>query len=271
MAIIISCGDKNQYLKLLQWGPLRSYVKSVKKLSSEHFHFFILINTPFTKSSNSESYLRIEGDKLKYQGRAKFRSLRKNVDDSITYVFIQASPGFLGMYESSWNLIREIKNDFEIILRTNVSTYWNPDLLLNLVQGKSSLSEDSIHAKIGNYTRESDSRILYPSGSGYIFSTRLIQRLQTHLYPVDLFLPDDVNLGIICQRIGIELFPIERADINSIATLFQALRKYDSILQFRVRSTFRQTRLRSDFIYMLILHLRYLVSRFCRLRRKFNN
>jgi hypothetical protein len=255
MAVIISCGEQRRYLKLLQRGPLKTYVRSLKKFPGNNFHFFILINTAFTKTSKKDD-LWIENGELKYQTKTGSVIFRPSDIDSVTYVYSQASPGFLGMFEATWNLIMEIRNDFDLVLRTNVSSYWNPSALVSIARGEICLDEETVHAKVGLYTKSTDYEIRYPSGSGCIIFTSLLSKLEPHLYPIDLLLPDDVNLGVVCLKSKVKISPIERMDINSLKTLFHALWKYESTLHFRVRSTFPRTSLRSDFIYMSLLSLR---------------
>jgi len=56
------------------------------------------------------------------------------------------------MHESTWALMSEIKNEFDFVFRTNVSSYWNPTLLLAMLRNKHFLTEGTIWAKVGSYT-----------------------------------------------------------------------------------------------------------------------
>jgi hypothetical protein len=120
-------------------------------------------------------------------------------------------------------VIRE--RNFDWIVFSNTSNYFNHDLLLKLC-GK--LSPKEVHAVQGVWKGDSNSFITYPSGAGSLISREIANRIAE--FPVNILkeYPNDVALGFILSEIGVAIREMKRIDITD-------WKKYETGFHYRVK------------------------------------
>ncbi len=124
-------------------------------------------------------------------------------------------PGILNKTLKAMSLIYEFYN-FDYLIRTNLSSCWQPYLLENAL-----IRTDSVHAVIGIHNG-----ITFPSGAGIIIPKNKVLFILNNINDFNNNLPDDVEFGLFITRHNIPLIALERCDY------FISGREKSDILQY---------------------------------------
>lgn len=136
-------------------------------------------------------------DKIKYFFIENI-NLDKNIIEENNYLYINGSESFIpGIYEKSLKAIEYInKNyDYDYVIRTNLSTFWNMENLFNLLDNKPKINF------AGGYSFQG-----FISGTGIIMSKDVAEYI--YLNPISSYIGDDVLISQSIQSKGIELYDI---------------------------------------------------------------
>jgi hypothetical protein len=122
------------------------------------------------------------------------------------------------------------RSTYKYIIRTNLSSVWNFNVLLNTLSGFP--SENVYSGILGNHDG-----ILFASGSGFIMSKDVAELLLANrTIAENVKMLDDVDIGYTLGKSGISINPIGyRLDINS----GEDIRYTDNIYHYRFKTTNR--------------------------------
>ena len=114
--------------------------------------------------------------------------------------------------------------DFDFLVRTNESTYWNLDNLNELL---SKLPLNKVYA--GYLERREYPKVNFISGSGMIFSKDVVDLLITNHNHIESDFIDDVSIGRFLNKIDIVPLHLSRPEIKINLSKFNFIIKYENI------------------------------------------
>lgn len=190
-------------------------------MSKLYYKFIFLIidsDAPYNEiyKSHRERWIK----SFKYYKDAKYffikfnPSLESDILIEDNYILFKGSesyiPGILNKTLKAISLIYEFYN-FDYLIRTNLSSCWQPYLLENKL-----IRNDSVYAVIGNYNN-----IQFPSGAGIIIPKNIVLYILNNINDFTSNFADDVEFGTFILRHNIPLIALERCDcfINNISDI----------------------------------------------------
>jgi hypothetical protein len=101
------------------------------------------------------------------------------------------------------------KNDYDFIVRTNMSSFWNFEALMKFLN---QLPKEKLYSGfIGNHNG-----IKFASGSGFIMSSDVAKLLINNRNIAErVGIVDDVDIGYTMYKLGIPIYPGRRIDFHS--------------------------------------------------------
>ncbi len=154
-----------------------------------------------------------------------------------------------------------LKNDdFDFVVRTNVSSYWNvPKLIKHIEENQINCTYAGVLGSV-----EDESKVIsYASGAGIVISRDVAIKLVENYQKIDFDLIDDVAIGKLAEELNIKLSPLERLDVGRILSLLKGQIQFVDFYHFRLKSDFyyHGIRVRKDVLLMRLLHRRIKKSR----------
>ena len=152
-------------------------------------------------SPNGSINCRISSPKFESKNSAEFESYE----------------GFGGLLPTTLSAIKFALDEFrpDLIIRTNVSSYWNLEILRRVVE---ELPSHSFYGGVAGPIPRSISKTIstkkYASGAGAFMSPDVAQLLLDNADSLDLNLIDDLSIGIFMNSHGIQLTEMNRFDLN---------------------------------------------------------
>jgi hypothetical protein len=115
-------------------------------------------------------------------------------------------PGILNKTVTSMEAVLK-KYDFDFLIRTNLSSFWNFKNLRNHIETLP--KEKCINAVIGNHIG-----IKFPSGAGFILSIDMVKLLTDKKDTLEFFALDDVMIGNFYNKFNVNMIPGKRFDFT---------------------------------------------------------
>jgi len=104
---------------------------------------------------------------------------------------------------------------FDWIVRTNVSTFWNPKLMRKKLE-KLHCHQIYMGKEYELYTRP---EVKYIAGFGLIFSKDVVEKICDNISEFDTRIIDDVQFGQVLQKIGVPMTHLDQRIIHSLREL----------------------------------------------------
>ncbi len=190
-------------------------------MSKVYYKFIFLIidsDTPYNEiyKSHRERWIK----SFKYYKDAKYffikfnPSLESDILIEDNYIIFKGNESYIpGILNKTLKAMELIYNfyDFDYLIRTNLSSCWQPYLLKNVL-----IKTDSVYAVIGNYNN-----IQFPSGAGIIIPNNIVLYILNNINDFTSNFPDDVEFGAFFSCHNIPLISLERCDyfINNISNI----------------------------------------------------
>ena len=163
--------------------------------------------------------------------------------------------GFGGLIPTTVSAIKYALEEYDpdLIIRTNVSSYWNLNCLRNIA---SQLPKSGFYGGVPGPIPRSVTKTVttksYASGAGIFMSSDIAEMLVSKHKELDLSLIDDLSIGHFMHSKKISLTPMERRDLNYPSdALSLSEDELNSTYHFRCKSG---TILRRDVKIMNALH-----------------
>lgn len=126
-------------------------------------------------------------------------------------------PGILNKTISSLEAFYSRLDEFDYVLRTNVSSFYVFPRLLTYIQKLPEKNCYAAYPYAAYYHKYG--KINFGSGAGFIISSDVAKKIVASKDEIskysDLF-PDDVVIGYFCQNIGLKITPASRVDIPNL-------------------------------------------------------
>ena len=151
--------------------------------------------------------------------------------------------------------------DFDYVVRTNVSSYWNVPLVRKYLEENQT---ESLYAGVIGTVEDGSKVIKYASGAGIVMSKDIARTLVSNYSKLDFNLIDDVAIGKLAEELDIKLTALQRLDVGRILSLLKNQIKSQDFYHFRLKSEFyyHGLRFRKDIILMNLLHRKVKKSRY---------
>jgi hypothetical protein len=171
--------------------------------------------------------------------------------------------GWAGILPTTLSALEYVRLNFEydFIVRTNVSSYWNVRNLITVLDGMP--KNDLFMGVVGTANVEND-ELDFISGAGMIMSRNIVEKIIENRSKIDFSYIDDVALGILARDLELNLTPGVRQDFSRILTLLtRPSFELSKIYHFRLRSEFfyHGIRIRKDAMLMKMLHFKLRLTR----------
>lgn len=181
-------------------------------------------------------------------GFNKVQTKRKNL------LIVDSSTGWDQILTNSFSAFDWVDRniDYDFIIRTNVSTYWNIPVLIDLLK---KVEDPLLYA--GNVANNLGQT--YVEGDGIILSRDTVKVLLKNLDKVDSSIIDDVSLGMTLEMLKIAPTHIPRPWIRKFKQA-RSVELFNKSYSVRCKAEFRKGKLtvRIDPLIMKIVHNRLL-------------
>lgn len=159
-----------------------------------------------SSNANRDDYLITNQDFL---SRKLYKPIEVNFE-SLTF------PTFTGwdslLHKTMSALQYFISNsNFDYLIRTNVSSFWNPTVTRNLINSK----VEELRTGIGG-SLKTHQGIKYIEGDALIISREVAEKLAKYNNKLNYNIIDDVSIGDLCSKIGVNLINFPRPRIERL-------------------------------------------------------
>jgi hypothetical protein len=151
--------------------------------------------------------------------------------------------------------------DYDFIVRTNVSSYWNTSRLITVLN---SMPRTDLFMGLVGTTSIHDFQLNFVSGAGMIMSRDVVEKILLNRFSLDFSYIDDVAIGILARELELKLTPGIRQDFSRITSLLaRRSNELSENYHFRLRSEFyyHGIRIRKDTMLMRMLHFKLKVTK----------
>ena len=182
----------------------------------------ILSSNPYPSLRNSNVQKKVFSENeytnnvLWYKGGSKEQLGNKNANLIGNDLYINASDDALGMGDKTiksfeWMLEN---TDFEYLFRTNTSSYFSYNNLVNYIKKHFEGMEHIYAGKIHTTNDSSGKPVDFASGSGYILNRNTVKKIveNQNLWEHEYW--DDVSLGLLLRKLNLNPVDARRFDIE---------------------------------------------------------
>jgi len=251
---VVIAVDQKPWAKLLRRGPGRTWFKDLPANTR-------VLSIYSDGSLGASNYL--DHSKNKVESERQFTSSElselkhpKLIEDQ-RLVFPGIS-GWAGILPTTLSALEYITSnfDYDFIVRTNVSSYWN---VRKLVAVLNEMPKTDLFMGLFGTAEIKDCQLNFVSGAGMIMGKDVVEKILLNRFNLDFSYIDDVAIGILARDLELKLTPGIRQDFSKISTLLA--RRSDELSEhyhFRLRSEFyyHGIKIRKDTILMRILHFK---------------
>lgn len=200
-----------------------------------------------TSNSNRNDYL---------QTNQKFlsRTLTDPLEISSDSLTLPTYSGWDALLHKTISALRFflLNSNYDYFLRTNVSSFWNPTATRNLINSNAEELESGIGGSL-----KSHQGIKYIEGDSIIISRHVAEKFVRYQNKLNYGVIDDVSLGDLCSKIGVNLIDFPRPRIERLWDFHDTrYGPFDQIYKFRckVQHSYQNREIPNDCKIMKKLH-----------------
>lgn len=258
IVFLIIATERKPWSKILRNGPEATWLRKLP----ENVKVFKIFSDGSQGSSSYQNQTEVTNSYLLQIDNPNLSNTTV-VADGNRLVFPGVS-GWAGILQTTISALSYVNSNFEFdyVIRTNVSSYWNLQRLLEMLDRAP--RNDLYMGVIGkSYIPKLDAELEFISGAGIILSKDIVELILKNREQIESNFIDDIALGILARNLNVKITDAKRKNIGEISRLICIpLHQLSQEYHFRLRSDFNLLgfRRRKDVYLMKILHFRLRIA-----------
>jgi hypothetical protein len=251
---LIIATERKPWSNILRYGPEATWLRKLP----ENVKVFKIFSDGSKGSSRYKNSSEVTKNEL-------FQIDNPNISDTTVVadgnrLLFPGVSGWAGILQTTISALSYVNSNFEFdyVVRTNVSSYWNLKRLLEMLDRAP--RNDLYMGVIGkSYIPKLNAEIEFISGAGIILSKDVVELILQNRDRIEADFIDDIALGILARNLNVKVTDAKRKNIGEISRLICIpLHQLSQEYHFRLRSDFNLLgfRRRKDVYLMKILHFR---------------
>jgi len=255
---VVIAAEQKPWAKLLHRGPGRTWFKDLPSNTR-------VLSIYSDGSLGASNYLNLSktrvGSEREFTAPELSELKQPKLIEDQRLVFPGIS-GWAGILPTTLSALEYITSnfDYDFIVRTNVSSYWN---VRKLVAVLNEMPKTDLFMGLVGTAEVHGNQLNFVSGAGMIMSRDVVEKILLNHLNLDFSYIDDVAIGILARDLELKLTPGIRQDFSKISTLLaRRPNELSENYHFRLRSEFyyHGIKIRKDTILMRILHFKLRVT-----------
>lgn len=209
LIILISTSSGKPFESIRKNGQESTWIRSIQKFPTVEFKYLTSTeNVPSTVSAREETHTQLG---VKTQP-SKFNILNSETETELEF---EASGGWESILSNTLSGMRWalLNREFDFLIRTNVSSYWNIEFTLELL---ATLPKSGIYA--GQRVFALGTELI--EGSGMIFSRDVVEKICDGISEIDSTTIDDVAIGRFLADAKIPITHIPRLWVRTLFDVY---------------------------------------------------
>lgn len=196
---LITGSTQEPYLSLRRSGQEKTWIKTVPNYPLVEYRYLVSDGSQNVKFSERRNLERPDSSNLDFQSPA----LAKEFSDELIFNSSFGWESILGNLVGGFDWALRAMPDLDFIIRTNVSSYWNIEATLDLLNG---LPTANLYA--GNVVSALNTR--FAAGDGILLSRDMVSAISKNAHLIDAGVIDDVAIGRLMNQLKIPVTHIPR-------------------------------------------------------------
>ena len=202
---LIVSSQLQPYARIQHQGQEKTWIKSISKFENVSYKYLVSNGQIPTQTSQLSSLHNMPSSKRHIPS-----SINEISSETKDTLIINSSHGWESILSNTltgfqWSL----RHKFDFVIRTNVSSYWNIQNLLDLLYG---FPDVNLYA--GHELNTLETKFI--AGDGIILSRNLVELICSRISEVDAGVIDDVAIGRFLQKYEISPRHVARPIVQSL-------------------------------------------------------